>query len=164
MLFLRESMATFHHKTVPLTCPQNKECYEKMLEDVTSYTPRYMEEMEAIFEQSQEEEKKRIDFLKQAFLSIHRHLDVTNNERWAGVHQRPGCWESLRMDGFIHLSVVINIQLHVPVSVWRRCTVSSIKLWCPSMTRMISNGGRTTEAPACPPTGRRLRCGTKLYC
>ena len=74
-------MATSHHKTVPLTCPQNKECYEKVLEDVTSYTPRYMEEMEAIFEQSQEEEKKRIDFLKQAFLSIHRHLDVTNNER-----------------------------------------------------------------------------------
>lgn len=52
-----------------------------MLEDVTSYTPRYMEEMEAIFEQSQEEERKRISFLKQAFLSIHRHLDVTNNER-----------------------------------------------------------------------------------
>jgi len=59
---------------------KTRERYEKTLEDVTSYTPRYMEEMEAIFEQSQEEEKKRISFLKQVFLSIHRHLDVTNNE------------------------------------------------------------------------------------
>ncbi|XP_010887189.1 protein kinase C and casein kinase substrate in neurons protein 3-like [Esox lucius] len=56
------------------------EKYEKVLEDVTSYTPRYMEEMEAIFDHSQEEERKRISFLKQAFLSIHRHLDITNNE------------------------------------------------------------------------------------
>ncbi|KAJ3608015.1 hypothetical protein NHX12_025065 [Muraenolepis orangiensis] len=48
-----------------------RERYEKLLEDVTSYTPRYMEEMEAIFDQSQEEEGKRITFLKEAFLSIH---------------------------------------------------------------------------------------------
>ena len=60
---------------------QVRERYEKMLEEVTSYTPRYMEEMEAIFDQSQEEERKRISFLKQAFLSIHRHLDITNNDR-----------------------------------------------------------------------------------
>jgi len=57
-----------------------RERYEKVLEDATSYTPRYMEEMEAIFDQSQEEERKRVSFIKQAFLSIHRHLDVTNNE------------------------------------------------------------------------------------
>ncbi|KAF7204641.1 protein kinase C and casein kinase II substrate protein 3 isoform X2 [Nothobranchius furzeri] len=60
--------------------------YEKMLEEVSSYTPRYMEEMEAIFEQSQEEERKRISFLKQVFLSIHRHLDVTNNESVKAVY------------------------------------------------------------------------------
>ncbi|KTG01769.1 hypothetical protein cypCar_00015795 [Cyprinus carpio] len=55
--------------------------YEKVLEDVTGFAPRYMEEMESVFDQSQEEERKRISFLKQAFLSIHRHLDITNNER-----------------------------------------------------------------------------------
>uniref|UniRef100_H3D5M2 Zgc:91999 n=1 Tax=Tetraodon nigroviridis TaxID=99883 RepID=H3D5M2_TETNG len=63
-----------------------KEQYEKVLEDVSAYTPRYMEEMESIFEQSQEEERKRISFLKQAFLSIHRHLDVTNNESVKAVY------------------------------------------------------------------------------
>ncbi|XP_026206891.1 protein kinase C and casein kinase substrate in neurons protein 2-like [Anabas testudineus] len=65
---------------------KSRERYEKMLEDVTSYTPRYMEEMEAIFERSQEEERKRISFLKQAFLSIHRHLDITNNESVKAVY------------------------------------------------------------------------------
>ncbi|MEQ2267917.1 hypothetical protein XENORESO_012361 [Xenotaenia resolanae] len=60
--------------------------YEKVLEELTSYTPRYMEEMEAIFEQSQEEERKRISFLKQVFLSIHRHLDITNNESVKAVY------------------------------------------------------------------------------
>ncbi|XP_037546728.1 protein kinase C and casein kinase substrate in neurons protein 2 isoform X2 [Nematolebias whitei] len=63
-----------------------KDRYEKLLEDVSSFTPRYMEEMEAIFEQSQEEERKRISFLKQAFLSIHRHLDITNNESVKAVY------------------------------------------------------------------------------
>ncbi|XP_053720445.1 protein kinase C and casein kinase substrate in neurons protein 2-like [Synchiropus splendidus] len=65
---------------------KTREFYEKMLEDVTAYTPRYMEEMEAIFDQSQEEERKRISFLKQAFLSIHRHLDITNNESVKAVY------------------------------------------------------------------------------
>ncbi|MBN3300541.1 ES8L1 protein, partial [Amia calva] len=60
--------------------------YEKVLEEVTRYAPRYMEEMEAVFDQSQEEERKRISFLKQAFLSIHRHLDITNNESVRAVY------------------------------------------------------------------------------
>ncbi|KAJ8347243.1 hypothetical protein SKAU_G00286440 [Synaphobranchus kaupii] len=60
--------------------------YEKVLEEVTRYAPRYMEEMECIFDQSQEEERKRISFLKQAFLSIHRHLDITNNDSVKAVY------------------------------------------------------------------------------
>lgn len=69
------------HKAPLVSWMQCKEHYEKVLEDVSGYTPRYMEEMEAIFEQAQEEERKRMSFLKQTFLSLHRHLDVTNNER-----------------------------------------------------------------------------------
>lgn len=60
--------------------------YEKVLEDVTGFAPRYMEEMESVFDQSQEEERKRISFLKQTFLSIHRHLDITNNESIKAVY------------------------------------------------------------------------------
>lgn len=81
----KSNLLDLYHISSPQTVSsdllQTKEHYEKVLEDVTAYTPRYMEEMEAIFDQSQEEERKRISFLKQAFLSIHRHLDVTNNER-----------------------------------------------------------------------------------
>lgn len=62
-------------------CLQVRARYEKVLEEVNRYAPRYMEEMESIFDQSQDEERKRIVFLKQAFLSIHKHLDITNNER-----------------------------------------------------------------------------------
>lgn len=43
-------------------------------------------------------------------------------------------------------------------SAWKRFTMSSTKPWCPSTSKMIWNGGRTTTAPACPPTGPRLRC------
>uniref|UniRef100_A0AAQ5ZTI2 Uncharacterized protein n=1 Tax=Amphiprion ocellaris TaxID=80972 RepID=A0AAQ5ZTI2_AMPOC len=60
--------------------------YEKVLEEVNRYAPRYMEEMESIFDQSQDEERKRIVFLKQAFLSIHKHLDITNNESVRAVY------------------------------------------------------------------------------
>lgn len=65
---------------------KHRDRYEKMLEEVSTYTPRYMEEMEAIFENAQEEERKRISFLKQTFLSIHRHLDITNNESVKAVY------------------------------------------------------------------------------
>ncbi|KAA0705054.1 Protein kinase C and casein kinase substrate in neurons protein 1 [Triplophysa tibetana] len=63
-----------------------RERYEKVLENVTGFAPRYMEEMESVFDQSQEEERKRISFLKQAFLSVHRHLDITNNESIKAVY------------------------------------------------------------------------------
>ncbi|XP_053299577.1 protein kinase C and casein kinase substrate in neurons protein 3 [Pleuronectes platessa] len=60
--------------------------YEKVLEEVNRYAPRYMEEMESVFDQSQEEERKRIVFLKQAFLSINKHLDITTNESVRAVY------------------------------------------------------------------------------
>ncbi|KAK7938615.1 hypothetical protein WMY93_001941 [Mugilogobius chulae] len=60
--------------------------YEKVLEEVNRYAPRYMEEMESVFDQSQDEERKRIMFLKQALLSIHEHLDVTTNESVKSVY------------------------------------------------------------------------------
>lgn len=41
--------------------------------------------------------------------------------------------------------------------VWRQCTVNFTRRSCPSMSRMISSGGRTITVPACPPTGQGLR-------
>ncbi|KAG8544027.1 hypothetical protein GDO81_023214 [Engystomops pustulosus] len=65
-------------------CKQDKEKvkqrYEKSLQEINKYNPKYMEEMETVFDQSQQQEQKKILFFKQALLSIHKHLDITNNE------------------------------------------------------------------------------------
>lgn len=58
---------------------------------------------------------------------------------------------------------VMTNQLCVFVSVWRRCTVSSTTLWCPSVSKMMSNGGKTITALACQPTGQRSRCVLKFH-
>ncbi|PIO32290.1 hypothetical protein AB205_0055750, partial [Aquarana catesbeiana] len=60
--------------------PLVKQRYEKTLQELNKYNPKYMEEMETVFDQSQQLEQKKIFFLKQALLSIHKHLDITNNE------------------------------------------------------------------------------------
>ncbi|XP_072128004.1 protein kinase C and casein kinase substrate in neurons protein 3 isoform X1 [Mobula birostris] len=62
-----------------------KQRYAKTIEDLNKYNPKYMEEMEMVFDQSQQMEQKRTIFLKQIFLSIHRHLDVTNNESFRNI-------------------------------------------------------------------------------
>ncbi|CAI5790657.1 kinase C and casein kinase substrate in neurons 3-like isoform X1 [Podarcis lilfordi] len=54
-----------------------RERYEKALQELDRCSPRYMEEMESVFEQGQAQEQRRIAFLKGAFLALHRRLDVT---------------------------------------------------------------------------------------
>ncbi|CAB1343301.1 unnamed protein product [Coregonus sp. 'balchen'] len=51
----------------------NRPCFEKVLEEVTRYTPRYMEEMESIFDESQEEDRKRISNDQQWTVKVLRH-------------------------------------------------------------------------------------------
>lgn len=80
ILFLQSSSVSINFSTW-FERLQVRTQYEKILDEVNRYVPRYMEEMETIFDQSQDEERKRIVFLKQAFLSIHKHLDITTNER-----------------------------------------------------------------------------------
>ncbi|XP_029440008.1 protein kinase C and casein kinase II substrate protein 3-like [Rhinatrema bivittatum] len=60
--------------------------YEKALQELNRYSPKYMEEMELVFDQSQQFERKRILFLKQVFLSIHKHLDISSNESIGAVY------------------------------------------------------------------------------
>ncbi|XP_040289261.1 protein kinase C and casein kinase substrate in neurons protein 1-like [Bufo bufo] len=57
-----------------------KQKYEKSLQELNKYNPKYMEEMETVFDQSQQQEQKKILFVKQALHAIHKHLDITNNE------------------------------------------------------------------------------------
>ncbi|KAF5891427.1 SH3 and multiple ankyrin repeat domains protein 1-like, partial [Clarias magur] len=73
-------------KTAGQDRDQAREHYVKVLDDLIGYTPRYMEDMESVFDQSQEQERKRIGFLKNTLLSIHTHLDITNNQSVKAVY------------------------------------------------------------------------------
>uniref|UniRef100_A0A8C8RXL7 Uncharacterized protein n=1 Tax=Pelusios castaneus TaxID=367368 RepID=A0A8C8RXL7_9SAUR len=53
------------------------ETYEQALAELTRASPRYMEEMESVFEQGQELEQRRIEFLKETLMALQRRLDPT---------------------------------------------------------------------------------------
>lgn len=60
---------------------QAKEKYEKSLDELGGCTPQYMENMEVVFEQCQQFEDKRLNFLREILLDIKRHLNLTESQR-----------------------------------------------------------------------------------
>lgn len=61
---------------------QAKDKYEKSLDELNKCTPQYMENMEQVFEQSQQFEEKRLCFLREVLLDIKRHLNLTEDQRF----------------------------------------------------------------------------------
>lgn len=64
-----------------------KEKYEKSLDELSMCTPQYMENMEVVFEQWQQFEEKRLNFLREVFLDIKRHLNLTESQSYAAVYR-----------------------------------------------------------------------------
>ncbi|KAL3058225.1 protein kinase C and casein kinase substrate in neurons protein 1 [Trematomus bernacchii] len=64
-----------------------KEKYEKALDELSKCTPQYMENMELVFDQSQQFEEKRLSFLREVLLDVKRHLNLTEDESYAAVYE-----------------------------------------------------------------------------
>ncbi|KAG5282252.1 hypothetical protein AALO_G00053960 [Alosa alosa] len=64
-----------------------KEKYDKSLDELNKCTPQYMEQMEQVFDQCQQHEVKRLNFLKEVLLDIKRHLNLTENQNYATVYR-----------------------------------------------------------------------------
>lgn len=65
---------------------RTKDKYEKALDDITTYNPRYMEDMKSQFDRTQSFEGRRLEFFKETLLSVQRVLDLSVNPSFAQVY------------------------------------------------------------------------------
>uniref|UniRef100_A0A8C5EWS3 Uncharacterized protein n=1 Tax=Gopherus evgoodei TaxID=1825980 RepID=A0A8C5EWS3_9SAUR len=60
---------------------KERQHYEQALAELTRASPRYMEEMESVFEQGQEFEQRRIEFLKEALAALQPDASLPPSRR-----------------------------------------------------------------------------------
>lgn len=58
-----------------------KDKYEQALQDLNKYNPIYIEDMKSVFTKCQEMEETRLKFFKEALFSIHKCLNISQEQR-----------------------------------------------------------------------------------
>ncbi|XP_025051758.1 napsin-A isoform X2 [Alligator sinensis] len=122
---------------------KERQRYEHILAELTRASPRYMEEMEMVFEQGQAQEQRRIAFLKDTLLALQRRLDPTTHP---GVQATQS---QLRQ-------AIADISAHDDLAWWRRehgpgmpTTWPQFEAWSPEPGRQ-SNGMKLGQEEKVP--------------
>ncbi|KAL0273138.1 UNVERIFIED_CONTAM: hypothetical protein PYX00_005882 [Menopon gallinae] len=66
---------------------KGKEKYEAALAELTSYNPKYMEEMTTVFVKCQEMEAERLKFFKEVLFGVQRGLNVSEDPELPQIYQ-----------------------------------------------------------------------------
>lgn len=61
---------------------RTKEKYEAALQEINSYNPKYMEDMNEVFEKCQQMETQRLVFFKDVLFNIHKGVNISQDPMW----------------------------------------------------------------------------------
>lgn len=58
---------------------KNRERYELALQEINNYNPKYMDDMDRVFQKCQEMEATRLKFFKETLFNVHKCLNISQD-------------------------------------------------------------------------------------
>ncbi|XP_046645050.1 protein kinase C and casein kinase substrate in neurons protein 1-like isoform X2 [Daphnia pulicaria] len=66
---------------------RTKEKYEAALQEINSYNPKYMEDMQEVFDKCQQMEAQRLTFFKEVLFNIHKGLNISQDPTLPQIYE-----------------------------------------------------------------------------